>query len=142
MFFRRRKEKQDQYKKDLENLRRLQEEGKISASADLEILAKNLAKWRGSDYWADKQGLANFGTDEDLDVLVKDPDVGCRTCVAERGRDKDLDILVNDPDWYVRVQVVYQGRDKDLDILENDENVHVRNAVEDVRSQKKEAIGK
>lgn len=138
MFFRRKKEKQDQYKKDLEHLKQMQEEGKISASADLEILAKNLAKWRGSDYWADKQGLANFGTDEDLDVLVKDPDVGCRACVAERGRDKDLDILVNDPDWYVRVQVAYQGRDKDLDLLAKDENVHVRNAVEDVRLQKKE----
>lgn len=142
MFFRRRKEKQDQYKEDLEHLKQMQAEGKIIASADLDILAKNLAKWRGSDYWADKQGLANFGTDKDLDILVKDPDVGCRACVAERGRDKDLDALVNDPDWYVRVQVAYQGRDEDLDILEKDENVHVRNAVEDVRSQKKEAIGK
>lgn len=138
MFFRRKKEKQDQYKKDLEHLKQMQAEGQISASADLDILAKNLAKWRGSDYWADKQGLANFGTDEDLDVLVKDTDVGCRACVAERGRDKDLDKLVSDPDWYVRVQVAYQGRDKDLDLLADDENVHVRNAVEDVRSQKKE----
>lgn len=84
MFFKRRKEKQDQYKKDLEHLKQLQAEGKISASADLEILAKNLDKWRGSDYWADKQGLANFGTDEDLDVLVNDSDVGYTPAASAR----------------------------------------------------------
>lgn len=42
------------------------------------------------------------GKDEDLDILVSDPDVTVRMNVALRGRDKDLEKLIDDPDWRVR----------------------------------------
>ena len=72
---------------------------------------------------------ARYGTDKDLDILVRDNTEYVRRIVAEQGRDKDLDILVHDTDKNVRLAVAYNGRDKDLDVLINDDYYYIRTVV-------------
>lgn len=114
---------------DLENLKALQEEGKIKEGVDLEKIADQLPAWRESNLNFDRIHLAEYGRDQDLDKLVNDPDEDVRAAVTWRGRDKDLDILANDKDEWVRESVAYQGRDKDLDRLVSDKDWHVRSTV-------------
>lgn len=112
---------------DLENLKQLQEQGKIENGEDLEKIADQLPAWRESDYWEDKIELAYYGRDKDLDKLVNYPEDDVREEVAKRGRDKDLDKLVSDDGQWVRETVAEVGRrDKDLDKLLKDEEEEVR----------------
>ncbi|NRD07016.1 hypothetical protein HRD63_07405 [Lactobacillus delbrueckii subsp. bulgaricus] len=50
------------------------------------------------------------GWDEDLDVLVSDPDKDVRKQVVNAGREQDLDKLVSDPDKDIRIAVVHEAR--------------------------------
>ena len=109
-----------EFEKDLENLRKLQEDGKIDEGVNIEQVADQLPSWRESDYWKDKAFLARYGRGSDLEKLAVDPDWNTRAAVAKRGRPKDLDVLVRDPDADVRRAVVSVGRDKDLAVLIND----------------------
>lgn len=109
-----------EFEKDLENLRKLQEDGKIDEGVNIEHVADQLPSWRESDYWKDKAFLARYGRGSDLEKLAVDPDWNTRAAVAKRGRPKDLDVLVRDPDADVRRAVVSVGRDKDLAVLIND----------------------
>lgn len=97
---------------DLENLKNLQEHGKIKARENLEEIADQLPAWRKSEAAYDREKLAKYGRNEDLNRLVNDPDWNVRQEVARRGRDKDLDKLVNDPDPDVREQVAWAGRNR------------------------------
>lgn len=87
---------------DLENLKNLQEHGKIKARENLEEIADQLPAWRKSEAAYDREKLAKYGRNEDLDRLVNDPDWNVWQEVARRGRDKDLDILVKNADENVR----------------------------------------
>lgn len=115
--------------KDLENLEKLQKAGKIDKETDLNAIADNLPQWRESNGEEDREKLAYYGRDKDLDKLVSDPDWQVRQAVAYRGRGEDLDKLVGDPDYKVRMRVAAQGRDKDLDKLVNDKDLDVQEAV-------------
>ena len=118
---------------------------------DLEKIAKKLPEWRRNNVdvmkiddkverwqaWneleSDKEDLATYGRDSDLDKLMAD-DWGNRSAavgdvIALRGRDKDLDKLVNSTEPEVRAAVALNGRDKDLDKLINDPDHSVRSAV-------------
>ena len=117
--------------RDLENLRHLQATGKIGKDTDISCVADQLPVWRESDKGEDKEQLAYYGRDKDLDKLVGDSDEFVRNVVAGRGRDKDLDKLVNDSDWQVRITVASHGRDKDLDKLVKDPEEKVRMEVAD-----------
>lgn len=117
--------------RDLENLRQLQATGKIEKDTDISRVADQLPVWRESDKGEDKEQLACYGRDKDLDKLVNDSDEFVRNVVAGRGRDKDLDKLVNDSDWQVRMTVASHGRDKDLDRLVKDPEEKVRMEVAD-----------
>ena len=116
--------------KDLENLKKLQKDGKIGSWVDLEKIADWLPSLRDENNDDEyKEELAEYGRDCDLDKLVKDPEWEVRHAVAMRGRGKDLDILVRDKDDNVRIAVALQGRNCDLDILVHDKNEWVREAV-------------
>lgn len=121
---------------DLENLKKMQKAGEIGQDVNLEEIANNLPKWRISDKWYDKLFLADYGQDEDLDILVYDQNVYVRAAVARRGRDCDLDKLVSDPDKHVRYHVAYRGRNKDLRILMGDPDDEVRHMAEEVVREK------
>lgn len=54
--------------------------------------------------------VASIGRDEDLDVLVNDPERDVRLQVAEWGREKDVDVLVNDSDPCIREEIARQRR--------------------------------
>lgn len=73
---------------DLENLKQLQEDGKIEQGVNIEHVADQLPVWRESDYWKDKVLLARYGRGSDLDKLAVDPDWNTRAAVAKRGRPK------------------------------------------------------
>lgn len=121
--------------KDIENLKQLQTNQKLNELgesikiAGLEWIANNLAIWRKSNDWMDKQRVAWYGQSSDLDRLVKDENPYVRAAVADRKRDCDLDILVDDPETNVRACVASQGRGKDLDKLVRDSSARVRAAV-------------
>lgn len=114
---------------------------------DLEKIAKKLPEWRKDvdvmeiddnvERWqawnelvSNKEDLATFGRDSDLDKLMADgwgnksETVG--DVIALRGRDKDLDELVNSTKAEVRAAVALNGRDKDLKKLINDPDETVR----------------
>ena len=146
-------ENQTERELDLENLKQMQEQGKIEKDKDLEKIADQLPEWRESEETQDKVQLAKYGRDSDLDKLEKDPEFWgqyyqqnedgankegwkIRVAVANRGRDKDLDGLAFDDDPDVRAAVARQGRDKDLDLLVSDENpVVLRGVVDAGRDQ-------
>lgn len=113
---------------DLENLKRMKAAGMLEVFSieDLEWLADCLQVWRDSPNWLNRQSVAWYGRDSDLDNLVRDPNPFVRAAVADRKRDKDLDILVNDPKANVRAAVAEQGRAKDLKKLINDKDKSVR----------------
>lgn len=152
MFFRRKIEKQElvsskavktEFEKDLENLRQLEVQGKITqADLDyanalgLEELALRVSHWRHSQRYQDQVDFAYFALDEDLDKLVKSEYVGVRMGVAWRGRDKDLDKLVFDSSPDVRKVVAEQERPQDLNILMHDLDSDVRKTVAKNGSQK------
>lgn len=121
--------------KDIENLKQLQANQQLDdlresiTIAGLEWIANNLAIWRKSNDWLDKQRVAWYGRSSDLDRLVKDKNPYVRAAVTDRKRDCDLDILVNDPEINVRTCVASQGRNKDLDKLVRDPCARVRAAV-------------
>lgn len=84
-----------------------------------------------ADGWGNKSEtvgdvIALRGRDQDLDKLVNSTEAEVRAAVALNGRDKDLDKLVSDKDKWVRQMVIYQGRDKDLKKLINDPDETVR----------------
>ena len=123
-----------EHKFDLENLKKLQEEGKIGQDVNLEEIACLLPKWRIFNNDIDDLKLAKYGQDTDLDFLVFSADELVRKAVAEHGRDKDLDILVDDSNWDVRIVVAKQGRKQDLEKLANDPDDRVRQAVEEINN--------
>ena len=123
-------------RRDLENLKKIQKEGKITQTnlkaagcKDLDDLATKLSDWRKSSKADDRMMVAMYGRDYDLDKLRGDENWIVRKSVADRGRDQDLDKLARDPDEYVRAEVALQGRDQDLDTLVNDPDEEVRAAV-------------
>lgn len=122
-----------EFEKDLENLKQMQAKKQLDelqvSLEGLEGIAEDLAIWRQSDRWLNKQNLAWYGRDSDLDRLVHDKNPYVRAAVADRKRDCDLDVLVNDPEANVRATVAAQGRDKDLDKLVSDEDALVRRSV-------------
>lgn len=152
MFFRCKKEKQarkefeerlakikaskPEHDKDLENLKNLQEQGKIGKDEDLEEFAQQVSHWRHSPYYGDKVEFAYFARDEELDQLVNSESVGIRIAVASRGRAQDLDKLVSDPYPMVRQEVARQGRPQDLDMLLHDLDPDVRRVAAEKGSQK------
>lgn len=83
---------------------------------DLDQLMYNKQRWG----WRVREAVALRGRDEDLEILVADPEPEVRAAVARVGRDCDLDRLVYDPDDFVRYAVACQGREDDLDILVHD----------------------
>lgn len=83
---------------------------------DLDWLMYNKQRWG----WRVREAVALRGRDEDLEILVADPEPEVRAAVARVGRDCDLDRLVYDPDDFVRYAVACQGREDDLDILAHD----------------------
>lgn len=83
---------------------------------DLDNLMYNKQRWG----WRVREAVALRGRDEDLEILVADPEPEVRAAVARVGRDCDLDRLVYDPDDFVRYAVACQGREDDLDILAHD----------------------
>ena len=103
---------------DLENLKQLQEAGKIDKNLNISKIADRLPEWRESSDAKDKQKLAKYGNGKDLDILVRDKNTDVRKEVARRGRDKDLDILTHDPDEVVRWIATNVTKDKDLENLE------------------------
>ena len=130
---------------------------RFDTEEDLEKIAKKLPEWRKDvdvmelddnvERWqawnelvSNKEDLATFGRDSDLDKLMAD-DWGNKSAtvgdvIALRGRDKDLDKLVNSTEAEVRAAVALNGRDKDLDKLANDKNKDVRYAVEYTNKEK------
>lgn len=130
---------------------------RFDTEEDLEKIAKKLPEWRKDvdvmefddnvERWqawnelrSNKEDLATFGRDSDLDKLMAD-DWGNRSetvgdVIALRGRDKDLDKLVNSTEAEVRAAVALNGRDKDLDKLANDENKDVRYVVKYANKEK------
>lgn len=129
-------ERQTERQLDLENLKNLQEEGKIDKDKNLDKIAAQLPSWRDSEDSQDKMELAKYGRDSDLDKLVNDDDINVVIAVADRGRDKDLDKLVSYEDEEVRAVVAEQGRDKDLDRLVDDTSTYVRERVATVGRDK------
>lgn len=83
---------------------------------DLDNLMYNKQRWG----WRVREAVALRGRDEDLEILVADPEPEVRAAVARVGRDCDLDRLVYDPDDFVRYAVACQGREDNLDILAHD----------------------
>lgn len=153
MFFRHKKKKlvlensskasKTEFEKDMENLRKLEAQGKITeadldyANAQgLEELALRVSHWRHSQRYQDQVDFAYFALNEELDQLVKNEDVSVRMGVAWRGRDCDLDKLVFDPSPDVRKVVAEQERPQDLDILLHDLDPDVRRTVAKNGSQK------
>ena len=63
--------------------------------------------------------------EDNLDILINDPNPNVREAVAKKGY--GLDKLINDEDWYVRAAVARQNYG--LDILINDPDPEVRAAV-------------
>lgn len=88
---------------------------------DLDNLMYNKQRWG----WRVREAVALRGRDEDLEILVGDPEPEVRAAVARVGRDCDLDRLVYDPHDFVRYAVACQGREDDLDILVHDTNTDV-----------------
>ena len=129
-------EQQTERELDLENLKQLQEDGKIDEGVNIEHVADQLPSWRESDETSGKELLAKYGRDSDLDKLVNDDDINVVIAVADRGREKDLDKLVSYEDEEVRAVVAEQGRDKDLDRLVDDSSIYVRERVATVGRDK------
>ena len=129
-------EQQTERELDLENLKQLQEDGKIDEGVNIKHVADQLPAWRESDETSDKELLAKYGRDSDLDKLVNDDDINVVIAVADRGRDKDLDKLAGYEDEEVRAVVAEQGRDKDLDRLVDDTSTYVRERVATVGRDK------
>ncbi|MDA3768155.1 hypothetical protein PF586_06750 [Lactobacillus delbrueckii] len=129
-------EQQTERELDLENLKSLQEDGKITEGVNIEHVADQLPVWRESDETSDKELLAKYGRGSDLDKLVNDDDINVVIAVANRGRDRDLDKLVGYEDEEVRAVVAEQGRDKDLDRLVDDTSTYVRERVATVGRDK------
>lgn len=98
-----------------------------------EETANKIKACRASDKKEDKIWLGWNGTERDLDDLWQNPKWSklkeIREYVAMRGRDEDLDVLVSDPDKDVRKQVVNAGREQDMDKLGSDPDKDVRIAV-------------
>ena len=63
--------------------------------------------------------------EDNLDILINDPNPNVRAAVAEKGY--GLDKLINDKSWYVRKIIANQGYG--LDILINDEDSYVKEIV-------------
>ena len=129
-------EQQTERELDLENLKQLQEDGKIDEGVNIEHVADQLPSWRESDETSGKELLAKYGRDSDLDKLVNDDDINVVIAVADKGREKDLDKLVSYEDEEVRAVVAEQGRDKDLDRLVDDSSIYVRERVATVGRDK------
>lgn len=129
-------EQQTERELDLENLKQLQEDGKIDEGINIKHVADQLPVWRESDETSDKELLAKYGRGSDLDQLVNDDDINVVIAVADRGRDKNLDKLVGYEDEEVRAVVAEQGRDKDLDRLVDDTSTYVRERVATVGRDK------
>ncbi len=78
-----------EFEKDMENLRGLQEGGKIEKDKDLEKIADQLPEWRESDKEEDKAKLAKYGRKYDLDKLAKDKHIlERRRETARRGMER------------------------------------------------------
>lgn len=130
---------------------------RFDTEEDLEKIAKKLPEWRKDvdvmefdddvERWqawnelvSNKEDLATFGRDSDLDKLMADgwgnksETVG--DVIALRGRDKDLDKLVNSTEAEVRAAVALNGRDKDLKKLINDPDETVRRVAVAYASKK------
>lgn len=80
-------------------------------------------------YFQDRAKLISEG--KYLDLAMESNDSFDLCYVADFGRDEDLDILVNHPYWEVRESVAEHGRKQDMGILMWDEDERVRESVAD-----------